>query len=45
MRIELQDAGMEQLAVWAVTPTRRDVPERGRVFLEALEAGLVRQAR
>ena len=45
VRIELQDAGMEQLAVWAVTPTRRYVPERVKVFLEALEAELTRQAR
>ncbi|MFJ4346247.1 LysR substrate-binding domain-containing protein [Pseudomonas sp. NPDC089401] len=38
--IELADAGMEQLAVWAVMPTRRFVPARVRVFLEMLEAEL-----
>lgn len=44
LRIELEDAAMEQLSVWAVTPTRRYVPERVKVFLEALEAELARQA-
>lgn len=39
-RIDLQDAQMEQLSVWAVTPTRRYVPERVKVFLAALEAAL-----
>lgn len=40
VRIELDDAGMEDLSVWAVTPTRRYVPERVKVFLAALEARL-----
>ncbi|MBI6884977.1 LysR family transcriptional regulator [Pseudomonas putida] len=40
VEIELSDAGMEQLSVWAVTPTRRFVPMRVRIFLEALEAEL-----
>ena len=31
---------MEQLAVWAITPTRRYVPRRVKVFLDALEAEL-----
>ena len=44
VRIVLEDAAMEQLSVWAVTPTRRYVPERVKVFLEALEAELARQA-
>lgn len=36
--IELEDAGMEALSVWAVMPTRRYVPARVKVFLAALEA-------
>jgi DNA-binding transcriptional LysR family regulator len=40
VEIRLQDAGMEELAVWAVMPSRRYVPARVRVFLEALEAEL-----
>lgn len=38
VEIELADAAMEQLSVWAVTPSRRHVPSRVRVFLEMLEA-------
>ena len=38
--IELQDAGMEDLSVWAVTPTRRFTPMRVKIFLSALEAEL-----
>jgi DNA-binding transcriptional LysR family regulator len=40
VEVELADAEMEQLAVWAVMPTRRYVPARVRVFLEMLEAEL-----
>jgi DNA-binding transcriptional LysR family regulator len=40
VRIELKDALMEELSVWAVTPTRRYVPARVRVFLDALEQAL-----
>ncbi|WP_165645991.1 LysR family transcriptional regulator [Bordetella bronchiseptica] len=42
--IELADASMEELSVWAVAPTRRYVPARVRVMLEALEAALAGQA-
>ncbi len=38
--LELQDAGMEALSVWAVMPTRRYVPARVEVFLQALQAHL-----
>lgn len=40
VRIELQDASMEDLSVWAITPTRRYMPTRVKVFLDALEAEL-----
>jgi DNA-binding transcriptional LysR family regulator len=40
VQVHLQDASMEQLAVWAITPTRRYVPRRVKVFLDALEAEL-----
>lgn len=40
--VELQDASMEDLSVWAVTPTRRYVPTRVKVFLDALEQELAR---
>jgi len=40
VRIELEDALMEELSVWAVTPTRRYVPARVKVFLDALEHAL-----
>jgi DNA-binding transcriptional LysR family regulator len=40
VQVHLQDATMEQLAVWAITPTRRYVPRRVKVFLDALEAEL-----
>jgi len=36
VRIELKDALVDDLSVWAVTPTRRYVPARVKVFLEAL---------
>lgn len=44
VEVKLEDATMEQLSVWAVTPTRHHVPPRVRVMLEALEAELDRQA-
>lgn len=40
MEIGLQDAGMEALSVWAVMPTKRYVPARVKVFLDALEGEL-----
>ncbi|MET3105977.1 DNA-binding transcriptional LysR family regulator [Oxalobacteraceae bacterium GrIS 1.18] len=40
VRIELEDALMDDLSVWAVTPTRRYVPARVKVFLDALEQAL-----
>jgi DNA-binding transcriptional LysR family regulator len=42
VQIELQDAQMEQLSVWAVIPSRRYVPSRVNVFLAALESEVVR---
>jgi DNA-binding transcriptional LysR family regulator len=38
--IALEDAAMEDLSVWAVMPTRRYVPARVKVFLDALENDL-----
>lgn len=40
--ISLSDAAMEDLAVWAVMPTRCHVPARVTVFLAALEDALSR---
>jgi DNA-binding transcriptional LysR family regulator len=40
VRIELKDALMDELSVWAVTPTRRYVPARVKVLLDALEHAL-----
>lgn len=40
VQIELQDAQMEKLSVWAITPTRLYVPTRVKVFLDALEEEL-----
>ncbi|WP_239482655.1 LysR substrate-binding domain-containing protein [Paraburkholderia sp. C35] len=37
VEIELQDAAMEDLSVWAVMPSRRYVPNRVNVFLAALQ--------
>ena len=37
VEIKLEDAEMEALSVWAVTPTRRYVPARVRSFLDARE--------
>jgi DNA-binding transcriptional LysR family regulator len=43
IQVELRDASsMEDLSVWAITPTRRYVPTRVKVFLDALKAELVR---
>jgi DNA-binding transcriptional LysR family regulator len=36
--IQLTDGSMEQLSVWAVTPTRQYIPARVKVFLQTLEA-------
>lgn len=38
--VVLQDAAMEALSVWAVMPTRRYLPSRVKVFLDALEQEL-----
>ncbi|MDF2642796.1 MAG: LysR family transcriptional regulator [Pseudomonas sp.] len=38
--IDLEDAGMEDLSVWAVTPSRRFAPMRVKIFLTALEEEL-----
>lgn len=42
VQLSLEDAAMEDLSIWAVTPTRRYVPARVRVFLECLEAEIAR---
>jgi DNA-binding transcriptional LysR family regulator len=38
--VTLEDASMEDLSVWAVMPTRRYLPTRVKVFLDALEQAL-----
>jgi len=38
--VTLEDATMEDLSVWAVMPTRRYLPTRVKVFLDALEQAL-----
>lgn len=40
--VVLEDAAMEDLSVWAVTPTRRFVPARVNIFLDALVRELSR---
>ncbi|MET0982863.1 MAG: LysR family transcriptional regulator [Telluria sp.] len=40
VKIGLEDAMMEDLSVWAVMPTRRYVPTRVKVFLDALDCAL-----
>lgn len=40
--VVLDDAAMEDLSVWAVTPTRRFVPARVTIFLDALSRELAR---
>ncbi|HAS1031553.1 TPA: LysR family transcriptional regulator [Enterobacter cloacae] len=42
IRIVLEDAQPESLAVWAVYPTSRLIPAKVRKFVEALEAELLR---
>ncbi|WP_394782142.1 LysR substrate-binding domain-containing protein [Undibacterium sp.] len=42
IQVELKDASTEDLSVWAVMPTRRYVPTRVKVFLDALEQELAR---
>lgn len=42
VRIVLEDAQPESLAVWAVYPTSRLIPAKVRKFVEALEAELLR---
>lgn len=44
LEIAIEDASMEDLSVWAITPTRRHVPTRVKVFLDALEQQLTRPA-
>ena len=38
--VELDDVSMEPLGIWAVMPTRHQVPARVKVFLEALSGAL-----
>lgn len=45
IEVQLEDAEMEDLSIWAVTPTRRYVPARLRVFLDELEADLAGKRR
>lgn len=40
VELTLEDASTEQLSIWAVTPTRRYVPPRVKVFFDALELAL-----
>ncbi|MGR4872220.1 LysR substrate-binding domain-containing protein [Variovorax sp. LARHSF232] len=40
VRLDLQDAQMEDLYVWAVIPNRRFVPPRVQLFVDALEPAL-----
>ena len=40
LSLTLEDARMEDLSVWAVMPTRRYLPTRVKVFLDALEQAL-----
>ena len=37
VRVQLEDAAMQDLSVWAVIPSRRYVPNRVNVFLSALQ--------
>jgi DNA-binding transcriptional LysR family regulator len=45
VEIPLGDGGMEQLSVWAVTPTRQYVPARVKVFLQMLESDMAVRVR
>jgi len=40
VQVQLSDATMEDLSVWAVTSTRRFQPARVKVFLDALQTRL-----
>lgn len=42
VRLELEDAQMQALSVWALTPTRQQVPARVRVFLDTLQGAMTR---
>jgi len=44
VQLELQDAEMEELSVWAVTPTRKYVPARVKVFLDTLQEVLTKSS-
>jgi DNA-binding transcriptional LysR family regulator len=44
VRVHLENASMEQLSVWAITPSRRYVPHRVNVFLGALETEIAHLA-
>lgn len=41
--VVLEDAAMEDLSIWALTPTRRYAPARVKIFLDALERELARR--
>lgn len=45
VKIDLADAAMEDLSVWAVTPTRHHLPTRVKVFLDALGSKLAQISR
>jgi len=45
VKIELQDAAMEDLSIWAVMPSRRYVPNRVSVFLDALQKEIAQLGR
>lgn len=40
VQLELEDARMQALSIWALTPTRQHVPARVRVFLDALQGAM-----
>ena len=40
IEIELNDASLDDLAIWAVFPTRHYIPERVKVFLDSLQKAL-----
>jgi DNA-binding transcriptional LysR family regulator len=41
--VVLEDAAMEDLSIWALTPTRRYAPARVKIFVDALERELARR--
>jgi DNA-binding transcriptional LysR family regulator len=45
VKIELQDAAMEDLSIWAVMPSRRYVPNRVSVLLDALQKEIAQLGR